>query len=58
LAVDINPKRAMFMSDSGGNCLALHIAGPNLVWGVGYDLLGVQNPLQMTASASSEVRRP
>jgi hypothetical protein len=48
----------MFMSDSGGNCLALHIAGPNLVWGVGYDLLGVQNPLQMTASASSEVRRP
>jgi hypothetical protein len=35
----------MFMSDSGGNCLALHIAGPNLVWGVGYDLLGAQNPL-------------
>ena len=44
MAVDIDPTRAMFAGDSSCNCLALHVAGPDLVWGVGYDLLGMQNP--------------
>jgi hypothetical protein len=35
----------MFAGDSRSNCHALHVAGPDLVWGVGYDLLGRQNSL-------------
>ena len=35
----------MFTGYSGSNYLALQIAGPDLVWSVGYDLVGMQNPL-------------
>jgi hypothetical protein len=50
LAIDVDPTRAMFAGDSISNCLALHVTGPDLVWGVGYDLLGMQNPLLDQAS--------
>jgi hypothetical protein len=45
LAVDIDSTRAMFVDDSSSDCLALHVAGPDLVWRVRYDLLGMENPL-------------
>jgi hypothetical protein len=45
LALGIKSTRAMFTGDSGSNYLALQIAGPDLVWGVGYHLVGRQNPL-------------
>ncbi len=35
----------MFTRDSGSNYLALQIAGLDLVWGVRYHLVGMQNPL-------------
>ena len=35
----------MFTGDGGSDCLTLQIAGPDLVWGIGYDLVGRQNPL-------------
>lgn len=33
----------MFTGDRGSNCLTLQIGGPDLVWGIGYDLVGRQN---------------
>jgi len=35
----------MFAGDGGSNCLTLQITGSDLVWGIGYDLIRVQNPL-------------
>lgn len=35
----------MFTGDGSSNCLTLQIAGPDLVRGVGYDLVGMQNSL-------------
>ena len=35
----------MFTGDSGSNCLTLQIAGPDLVRGIGYNLVGRQNSL-------------
>ena len=45
----------MFAGDGGSNCLTLQIAGPDLVWSVGHDLFGMQNPLvyQATEEVSS-----
>ena len=45
MAIGIQPTRAMFTGDGGSNCLTLQIAGPDLVRGVGYDLVGMQNAL-------------
>jgi hypothetical protein len=47
----------MFAGDSSGDCFTLHVAGSDLVRGVGYDLLGMQNPLPDQAPGSRDWSR-
>ena len=45
MAVCIQSTRAIFTGNGGSNWLTLQIAGPDLVWGIGYNLVGRQNSL-------------